>query len=118
MKLVNLIIIGLLLQSLHSLQAQDQHFSQFFAAPLNLNPALAGAYEGSFRVGAIYRDQWRTVLDNPISTYGVGGDLRYEIPFYNDNNPDAASVGFQFFGDNAALYDLNTNQISLFFAYH
>ncbi|WP_235299418.1 PorP/SprF family type IX secretion system membrane protein [Portibacter marinus] len=118
MKLVYSIILGLIVISCQSIQAQDQHFSQFFAAPLNLNPALAGAYEGSYRVGAIYRDQWRTVLDHPISTYGVGGDLRYNMPFSDAKNPDAASIGFQFFGDNAALYDLNTNQISLFFAYH
>ncbi len=98
--------------------AQDQHFSQFFAAPLNLNPALTGAYEGSYRIGAIYRDQWRTVLENPISTYGIGGDLRYEIPFSDSKNPDYTSVGFQFYGDNAALYDLNTNQLSIFLAYH
>lgn len=98
--------------------SQDQHFSQFFAAPLNINPALTGAYDGSFRVGAIYRDQWRAALDNPISTYGVGGDLRYPLDFINSKNPDYASIGFQFFGDNAALYDLNTNQLSVFLAYH
>ena len=94
--------------------AQDQHFSQFFAAPLNVNPALSGAYEGSFRIGAIYRDQWRSALDNPISTYGVGGDLRYPMDFLNSKSNDFASVGFQFYGDNAALYDLNTNQLSIF----
>lgn len=99
-------------------EGQDQHFSQFFAAPLNINPALAGSYDGSFRVGAIYRDQWRTALDNPISTYAVGGDLRYALEFLDKKNPDYASIGFQFYGDRAALYDLNTNQISLFFAYH
>ncbi|GLR15970.1 PorP/SprF family type IX secretion system membrane protein [Portibacter lacus] len=118
MKLVYSIIILSVLLSLNKLSAQDQHFSQFFAAPLNLNPALAGSYDGSFRVGAIYRDQWRAAIENSISTYGVGGDLRYEIPFTNKKNPDFASVGFQFYGDNAALYDLNTNQLSLFFAYH
>ncbi len=98
--------------------AQDQHFSQFFAAPLNLNPALAGSYDGSFRVGAIYRDQWRAALGNAISTYAAGGDIRYKIPFTDKKNPDFASVGFLFYGDRAQLYDLNTNQISLFLAYH
>lgn len=118
MKLVYTFLILGICVGFSGIKAQDQHFSQFFAAPLNLNPALAGAYDGSFRLGAIYRDQWRTVLDNPISTYGVGGDLRYELPFTNAENPDFASVGFQFYGDNAALYDLNTNQLSVFFAYH
>ena len=40
---------------------QDLHFSQFHLAPMNLNPALTGAYLGSFRVGGIYRDQYRSV---------------------------------------------------------
>ena len=98
--------------------AQDQHFSQFFAAPLSLNPALAGSYDGSFRVGIIYRDQWRAVVDNSISTYALGGDLRYPLNFTSKKNPDYISIGFQFFGDQAALYDLNTNQLSIFSAYH
>ncbi len=98
--------------------AQDQHFSQFFAAPLNLNPALAGSFNGSFRIGAIYRDQWRVALENPISTYGIGGDIKYPLTFTNKKNPDFAAIGFQFFGDKAALYDLSTNQLSVFGAYH
>lgn len=100
------------------LQAQDQNFSQFFAAPLNLNPALAGSYDGSFRVGAIYRDQWRAVSESTVATYGVGGDLRYANPFTNEKNPDYAALGFQFYGDRVSTYDLNTNQISIFLAYH
>jgi len=38
-------------------EAQDFHFSQFYAAPLQLNPAFAGSTELS-RVGANYRKQW------------------------------------------------------------
>ena len=40
---------------------QDLHFTQFHLAPLNLNPALTGAYLGSYRAGGIYRDQYRAV---------------------------------------------------------
>ena len=32
-------------------QAQDARFSQFYATPLQLNPAMIGVYEGQFRVG-------------------------------------------------------------------
>lgn len=38
-------------------QGQDFHFSQFFAAPLYLNPALTGASEMT-RMGINYRKQW------------------------------------------------------------
>jgi len=37
--------------------AQDPQFSQFYAAPLYLNPAFAGATEYT-RVGLNYRNQW------------------------------------------------------------
>jgi hypothetical protein len=30
--------------------AQDPNFSQFFASPLTLNPALTGKFDGIFRV--------------------------------------------------------------------
>ncbi|HRO74191.1 MAG TPA: type IX secretion system membrane protein PorP/SprF, partial [Saprospiraceae bacterium] len=30
--------------------AQDAHFSQFYASPLTMNPATAGTYKGTFRI--------------------------------------------------------------------
>ena len=33
-------------------------------SPLTLNPALTGAYEGTFRIGGIYRDQWTSVVQS------------------------------------------------------
>ncbi len=42
--------------------AQDIHFSQFNMSPLTLNPALTGAYEGTFRIGGIYRNQWASII--------------------------------------------------------
>lgn len=42
---------------LSATDAQDFHFSQFYAAPLQLNPAFAGSTELS-RIGANYRKQW------------------------------------------------------------
>jgi type IX secretion system PorP/SprF family membrane protein len=42
--------------------AQGLHFTQYNMSPLTLNPALSGKYEGTFRVGGIARDQWRSVI--------------------------------------------------------
>ncbi len=60
LKYIKLAIAALLVTTTAS--AQDIHFSQFAMSPLTLNPALTGAYEGTFRVGGIYRSQWASIL--------------------------------------------------------
>jgi Type IX secretion system membrane protein PorP/SprF len=42
-------------------RAQDPNFSQFFASPLTLNPALTGKFDGSFRIAGNFRNQWPTI---------------------------------------------------------
>ncbi len=51
---VLMLLIGL---APDQLRAQDPQFSQFYAAPLYLNPAFAGATDRG-RVGVNYRNQW------------------------------------------------------------
>lgn len=53
--------------------AQDIHFSQFFNAPYAQSPANIGQFDGQYRMGAIYRQQWRSVTV-PYNTFGMGGD--------------------------------------------
>ena len=48
-----------------SLSGQDIHFTQFNLAPLTVNPALTGAFSGSFRLGGLYRDQWSSTYSTP-----------------------------------------------------
>ena len=48
-----------------SLSGQDIHFTQFNLAPLTVNPALTGAFSGSFRIGGLYRDQWSSTYSTP-----------------------------------------------------
>lgn len=56
--------------------AQDIHFSQFWLQPLYLNPANAGMFDGDYRVGGMYRNQWRQV-PVPYSTVSFMGDARF-----------------------------------------
>ena len=42
--------------------ATDPHFSQFYAAPMLLNPAMTGAFSCNYRFTAIFRGQWGSVL--------------------------------------------------------
>ena len=39
---------------------QDEHFTNFRMAPLAVNPALTGAFNGTYRLTAVYRGQWNT----------------------------------------------------------
>ncbi|MEM7297033.1 MAG: type IX secretion system membrane protein PorP/SprF, partial [Bacteroidota bacterium] len=51
-----LVLVGVLVQE-NTLQAQDPQFSQYYAAPLYLNPGLVGINQkGS--MGINYRTQW------------------------------------------------------------
>ncbi|MBL7898554.1 MAG: type IX secretion system membrane protein PorP/SprF, partial [Crocinitomicaceae bacterium] len=54
--------------------AQDIHFSQFDMAPLQQNPAMAGALYG-VEANINYKDQWRTV-GAPYKTFAFGYDMR------------------------------------------
>jgi type IX secretion system PorP/SprF family membrane protein len=57
------------------LQAQDIHFSQFYHSPFNLNPSLAGQFEGDYRFIFNQRTQWRSVTV-PYKTFGISADAR------------------------------------------
>jgi type IX secretion system PorP/SprF family membrane protein len=59
----------------NGLKAQvDPHFSQYYVYPSWLNPALTGAFDGSYRVSGIYRTQWGNV-STPFSTPGFAVDV-------------------------------------------
>lgn len=57
-----------------SLKAQDFHYSQYYAAPLTLNPALTGQFNGQYRANLNYRSQW-TSIGNPYHTAHAAFDL-------------------------------------------
>lgn len=57
MRIKNLLFCLVIFLSAGMVKSQDFHYSQFYAAPLYLNPALTGSTELS-RVGLNYRKQW------------------------------------------------------------
>src|SRR5690625_5556006 len=54
-----------------SANTQDIHYSQFYMAPLHLNPAMAGVMNCNSRMIVNYRNQWATVLTNPYNTFSA-----------------------------------------------
>ncbi|HRJ36119.1 MAG TPA: PorP/SprF family type IX secretion system membrane protein, partial [Flavobacteriales bacterium] len=77
--------------------AQDIHFSQFYMAPIQLNPGAAGT-EADIRVHLNYKEQWKSVA-SPYKTIGGSYDMRFKktksgyfgggIFFYSDRAGDA-----------------------------
>ncbi len=100
-----------------SLFGQDAHFSQFFVSPSTLNPALVGSFNGSYRISSIYRDQWRSAVDDPFSTFVANGDVRFFAGESRNNNPDLIGAGIMFYSDRVGTFDLNTTQIALSASY-
>ena len=60
-----------------SAHAQDLHFSQYFNAPLLVNPANTGfSPDDDYRVGINYRNQWASITPNPYKTFSAWGDVQ------------------------------------------
>jgi len=57
--------------------AQSLHFSQYFNAPLLVNPANTGfAPDVDYRVGVNYRNQWSSLTTTPYKTFNAWGDMQ------------------------------------------
>ncbi|MEN0007098.1 MAG: PorP/SprF family type IX secretion system membrane protein [Bacteroidota bacterium] len=113
-----IILLFTLCSTIPELQAQDQHFTQFFASPLTLNPALAGAFEGRYRMSVIYRDQARNVAEEPYITWSGAVDVRFPLKFRSGLRTDAAGVGLIFYNDQVPNIGFSTNQLHLAGSYH
>jgi type IX secretion system PorP/SprF family membrane protein len=77
--------------------AQDPHFTQFYSAPLTVNPAYTGHFDGSFRAISNYRQQWISSI-NPINTTSIEIDGRLNAMDASENKP--YSLGLLFMNDN------------------
>jgi len=96
--------------------AQDIHFSQYYASPLTLNPALTGKFDGLWRVTGIYRDQYRNAPQQNPQAY-MTPSASFDLSLLkNKLKTDALGVGA------AVVYDqvggLKTMKASISAAYH
>lgn len=87
--------------------AQDAQFSQFYQAPLNLNPGFAGS-AGQARLNANHRIQWPG-LQNAFSTYAFSYDM-----FFSQLR---SGVGVSVMTDKIGSAGWNTTTASLIYSY-
>ncbi|HLU94583.1 MAG TPA: PorP/SprF family type IX secretion system membrane protein [Membranihabitans sp.] len=113
-RILHIIIFSVFL-TLGTVQAQNIHFSRYDFQPLLLNPANSGSYLGSYRVTAIYRDQWANLLPNRFSTPAISIDAPLGIAF---RDQDWIGIGVSFFQDKAGAGKLTTTGFSGYLSYH
>ena len=93
-------------QSVALLRAQDPVFSQFYASPMQINPAFTGNTYNPF-ISLQYRNQWPAL--KAYVTYAAS---------YDQTLPDLnIGTGLLLMADNAGNGIFKTNQVSGFFSY-
>ncbi|HMI03171.1 MAG TPA: PorP/SprF family type IX secretion system membrane protein [Pedobacter sp.] len=101
---------GVLLMLLFGMSsyAQDHIYSQFFNAPVYLNPALTGQFDGDIRMNLIYRNQWS----------GLSGDLSYISASADLNIPKfGGGVGLLFTRSSEGTAYLTKNNMAATYSY-
>jgi type IX secretion system PorP/SprF family membrane protein len=94
------------------------HFSQYYNAPLLLNPANTALMpDNDFRVGLNYRNQW-SVVPVPYNTISAWVDAKVGGNSNNENHNNWLGVGFSFFSDKAGDGNLSLAQAQGNLAYH
>jgi type IX secretion system PorP/SprF family membrane protein len=102
--IITLLTLNLFMQNTFS---QDPEFSQFYANPLYLNPALAGATICPRAIGN-FRDQWPSI---------GGAYVTYNASYDQYVNFLRGGVGLLVTSDRAGNATITTTSISLIYAY-
>ncbi len=104
-RLLTICVLSLLTNNAYS---QDPQFTQFYANPLYLNPALAGAY-GCPRLHANYRNEWPNLSGNYV-TYSMSYDT------YVKNV--SGGIGLIALHDQQGQGTIFTSMIGAIYSYH
>lgn len=114
-KYIRSLLTSLVLLQFSVAKAQDPHFSQYFASPLTLNPAMTGYFDGDHRVSANFRQQW-WALGDPFITNTISYDtklMQTKIPEH-----DVFGVGAMALLDQSLGGSFNSINVAASFSYH
>ncbi len=96
---------------------QDIHFTHFRMAPVSFNPSLNGTFQGTYRISAIYRDQWRSVSNSsPYKTPFVSAEVNIAGGLLLEN--DWISGGLSFVSDRSGTLTFKQQLTNLNVGYH
>jgi len=80
-KTIYIILWGYLLTKSVAFGQLDPMTSQYFRFPMQVNPALTGAFGGDLRASAIHRNQWLGTI-SPLQTAAFSADLTTNSSFH------------------------------------
>jgi len=103
-----LFIAFLIVSSVEELRAQDPVFTQFYANPLYLNPAMAGSNICA-RYGLNYRNQWPAMSANFVTQ-----SFSYDQKFKAING----GIGVLAMHDQQGSNTIQTSSLALIYSYH
>lgn len=114
MSTLRLLMVAMIVSLLSGISfAQDFHYSQFYNAPLHLNPALTGIFRGDIRAMGNYKSQW---VDVPVDYKTV--TLAVDKKFLKVSSNDGFfSGGVAFNYDRAGDSKLNWANLDLNLSY-
>ncbi len=92
-----LFIIYLIMLASQSGFSQDPRFSQYYANPMRVNPALTGVYDGRVRLQALFREQSTSVV-GPQAYKSVAASFEMRMPVGQIDN---VGIGMEFMRDQA-----------------
>ncbi len=99
----------------YNASGQGMHFSQYYNAPMLLNPANTGLMSDyDYRAGVNFRNQWAS-LPVPYKTFSAYADFQ---AFRMHNETSWLGTGFAFYNDKAGNGDLSLTRFEGFLAYH
>jgi type IX secretion system PorP/SprF family membrane protein len=113
----HLLFLAVLLISTQAQAQREYIFTNYYMSPTTLNPAMVGAYEGTYRVGALQRQQWNirpsiyqttsAFVDMPVVMIKKRHWIGAGLSLYNDGA-----------GSGGNYSKLGQNYVSLSAAFH
>ena len=97
-------------------KAQDPHFSQYFASPMTMNPALTGKQVTDWRALALFRSQWWSGTETaPFTTTSFSLEKGFAT---GKNGKNSLGIGLSLLSDASNAGLLKNNFFTLGAAYN
>lgn len=112
MKKIILISVISIISGISVISGQDIHFSQFYASPMLINPALTGYFKSDNRFVLHYKDQWQS-FSKAYRTFAFS----YDGKFFRKRS-GFLGLGLKIYKDQAGDSKMDLLQGNISIAYH